>query len=141
MSDEDSDGDSPPDEGAPPVAALDRTERVELGIDLLAAVGADDIDLAEAVDRVETVTSDPSLTREILDTAERRGVIERDGGRIRTRRGGGVAREAPGVVRREGEFRCRRCGAGLSTGHFLRFESGELGPFGPECVRRVAGRD
>lgn len=141
-----------PDEGAPgadddegsgaaPVAALDRGERVELALDLLAHLAVDELALAGAVDRIETVTTDPSLTREILDTAERRGVIERDGARIRTRRGGGFVRVESRVVRREGEFDCRRCGAGLSVGHFVRFESGELGPFGPDCVRKVTGRD
>ncbi|MFB6156516.1 MAG: DUF5830 family protein [Haloferacaceae archaeon] len=124
-----------------PVAALDRGERVELALDLLAHLGADELALADVVDRIETVTTDPALTREILDAAEKRGVIERDGARIRTRRGGSFARAETGVVRRDGEFECRRCGAGLSTGHFLRFESGELGPFGPECVRRVRGRE
>ncbi|MFB6310754.1 MAG: DUF5830 family protein, partial [Salinirussus sp.] len=36
--------------------------------------------LAEAVDRIELITSDPAVTREILDTAELRGVIEREDG-------------------------------------------------------------
>ncbi|MDS0294498.1 DUF5830 family protein [Halogeometricum luteum] len=119
---------------------MDRTERVELGVDLLAHVEADDLSVAEAVDRIETVTTNPTLTREILDAAELRGVIEREGGRILTRRGGTFVRFDSQVVRREGEFTCRRCGAGLSTGHFVRFESGELGPFGSSCIEKVLGR-
>jgi hypothetical protein len=123
------------------VADLGRSERIELAVDLLAHLEADELPLSAVVDRIETVTTNPSLTREILDTAELRGVIERDGGRIHTRRGGTFVRFESRVVRREGDFDCRRCGAGLSTGHFVRFESGELGPFGSSCVRKVLGRD
>jgi hypothetical protein len=123
------------------VTELDRSERVELGVELVAHLEAEELSLAAVVDRIETVTTNPSLTREILDAAELRGVIERDGGRIRTRRGGTFVRFESQVVEREGDFDCRRCGAGLSTGHFVRFESGELGPFGSSCVRKVLGRE
>ncbi len=125
----------------PTVAELDRTERVELGVDLLAHVETESLSLSAAVDRIETVTTDPALTREILDTAELRGIIEREDGRIRTRRGGTYVRFERQVVKREGDYECRRCGAGLSTGHFVKFEAGELGPFGPSCVKKVLGRD
>ncbi|ELZ96096.1 hypothetical protein C440_05410 [Haloferax mucosum ATCC BAA-1512] len=118
-----------------------RDERVELALDLLAHVEADDLPLSAVVDRIETVTTDPTLTRDILDTAELRGIIEREGGRIRHQRGGTFVRFESQVVQREGEFDCRRCGASLSTGHFVRFESGELGPFGSSCIRKVLGRE
>ena len=118
-----------------------RAETRELALELLAHLEDEELPLAEVVDRVETVTTDPSLTREILDAAEMRGLIEREGGRVRTRRGGTFVRFERQVVRREGEFTCRRCGADLSAGRFVRFESGELGPFGPSCVRKVLGRD
>lgn len=121
--------------------AARREEKLSLGLELLAALETEELPLSAVVDRLETVTTDPRLTREILDTAERRGLIERDGGRIRTRRGGTFVRFESQVVAREGDFVCRRCGAGLSTGHFVVFEAGELGPFGPSCVRTVLGRD
>jgi len=130
-----------PDAGAPSLADLDRDERVELGVELLANLETDSLPLSEAVDRIETVTTAPDLTREILDTAELRGVIERAEGRLRTRRGGTFVSFDSQVVQREGDYECRRCGASLSTGHFVRFESGELGPFGPSCVRKVLGRE
>ena len=133
-----SDGDAAP---AVPLADLGREERVELGVDLLAHVEADSLSIAAAVDRIETVTTDPALTREILDTAELRGVIERDDGRLRTRRGGTAVRFDEQVIKREGDYECRRCGASLSTGHFVRLGTGELGPFGPSCVRAVLGRE
>jgi hypothetical protein len=133
----DEDGDPPVEPGVPTT----REGRVELGLDLLAHLDVDDLDLAAAVDRLETVTTDPALVREILDTAERRGLIAREEGRLRVRRGGSFVRFERQVVTRKGEFDCRRCGAGLSTGHFVRFDAGELGPFGSSCVRKVLGRD
>ncbi|MFB6080498.1 MAG: DUF5830 family protein [Haloferacaceae archaeon] len=116
---------------------MDRDERVDLAVDLLASLAVDELALAEVVDRIETVTTDPALTRTILDAAEKRGVLSRDGTRVRLRTRRGGVRATPRVVRREGTFACRRCGASLSTGHFVRLDAGELGPFGPDCVRAV----
>jgi hypothetical protein len=119
----------------------ERSERVELALDLLAHLESDELPLSEVVDRIETVTTDPTLTREILDAAEMRGIIDRDGARVRTRRGGTFVRFESQVHVREGDFDCRRCGASLSAGHFVRFDAGELGPFGSSCVRKVLGRE
>ncbi|MFD1646442.1 DUF5830 family protein [Haloarchaeobius litoreus] len=116
-------------------------ERVELGVELLSKLEDDELALAEAMDRIETVTRDPATVREILDTAVMRGVIEREDGVVLTTSSGGYVSQSGDVVRREGDFECRRCGASISTGHFIELESGELGPFGPECVRKVTGRD
>jgi len=113
---------------------------VELGVELLAHLEAGELSLADAIDRVETVTTDPALTREILDTAELRGAIEREDGVVRPTTGAFVSFES-GTVARDGEFTCRRCGASLSTGHFILFEAGEHGPFGSSCIRKVTGRD
>ncbi|MFB6126831.1 MAG: DUF5830 family protein [Halolamina sp.] len=122
-------------------AELSPTETVDLGVELLAHVEDASLSLSAAMDRIETVTTTPSLTRQILDEAELRGIIERDGDRLRFQRGGTFVRFDSQVVRREDDYDCRRCGASLSTGHFVRFDAGELGPFGPECVRKVTGRD
>lgn len=113
---------------------------VELGVELLARLEHVELSLAEAVDRVETVTTDPALTREILDEAERRGIIDREGDIVRPQRGSYLRFESH-VVSKEGEFTCRRCGAALSTGYFMRLEAGEHGPFGSSCIRKVTGRD
>lgn len=115
-------------------------ETVELGVALLERLEHEQLPVADAVDRIETVTTNPSLTREILDRAELRGVIEREDGIVRPQRSTYV-RFQQEVVVREGEFECRRCGAGLSTGHFLRLEDGEIGPFGGTCIRKVTGRE
>lgn len=115
-------------------------ETIELGVELLAHLEDGELSLKEALDRVETVTTDPTLTREILDTAEMRGIIERENGIVRPKRGTFVSFESD-VTTKEGEFTCRRCGASISTGHFVNFDSGEHGPFGSSCIRKVTGRE
>lgn len=118
---------------------MDR-DPVELGVSLLGALEHDELALPDAMDRIETVTSDPAVIRDILDTADRRGVIDRHDGLIRPQRGTYVSQQRD-VVQREGEFTCRRCGAELTVGHFIQFDAGELGPFGSQCIRIVTGRE
>lgn len=113
---------------------------VELGVELLASLEGRELALAEVVDRIESITTDPRTTRAILETAEARGHIDREGATVRPT-GGGPLRTESEIVTREGEFDCRRCGASISTGHFLRLDAGELGPFGSSCVRKVTGRE
>jgi hypothetical protein len=115
-------------------------DSVELGVALLAHAEDAELSLADAVDRIETLTTDPALTREILDTAEVRGVIDREDGLVRPRSQTFLRFERD-VVRREGSFTCRRCGASLSTGYFIQFDAGEHGPFGSSCIRKVTGRE
>jgi hypothetical protein len=118
-----------------------REEKLELGVELLAHLEHEELSLPAAIDRIETVTTSPSLTREILDAAEKRGVIEREDARLRVQRNGTYVNYDSQVVRREGEFECRRCGTGITTGHFVKLDAGELGPFGSSCIRKVTGRD
>nr|WP_049896735.1 DUF5830 family protein [Natrialba chahannaoensis] len=115
-------------------------DRVELGLALLERLEHDSLSLADVVDRIETVTSDPTVTRTILDEAELRGIIDREDGIVRPKSRQYVRFEQD-VVQREGEFDCQRCGCGLSTGHFIKLEAGELGPFGSSCIRKVTGRE
>jgi len=118
-----------------------REEKLELGVELLAHLEREELALPEAIDRIETVTTSPALTRDILDAAEKRGVIEREDARLRVQRGGTYVNYDSQVTRREGDFDCRRCGTSISTGHFVELDAGELGPFGSSCVRKVTGRD
>jgi hypothetical protein len=115
------------------------TDDVELGVELLAHLEGE-VTVKEAIDRIEAITTDPHRTREILDTAEKRGVVERAEAVLRPTGSAYVSFESD-VRRREGAFTCRRCGASISTGHFIAFEAGEHGPFGSSCVRKVTGRD
>jgi len=119
---------------------VNQAERVELGVQLLERLEHAELSVAEALDRVEAVTGEPAVQRRILDVAERRGVIEREGPTVRPRSTAYVNFEAE-VVRREGEFDCERCGAGLSTGYFIELDDGEVGPYGSTCIRTVTGRE
>jgi len=114
---------------------------VELGVQLLAHLEHEELSVADAMDRIETVTTNPGLQREILDTAAMRGVIDREDGLVRPRTRGTYVSFDADVVVREGEFDCARCGASISTGHFVQFDGGELGPFGSTCIRKVLGRE
>jgi len=119
----------------------DERDPVALGVELLAHLEHESLSVAEAMDRIETVTTNPAVQREILDTAAMRGVIDRKNGLVRPRSGGTYVSFEADVVVREGEFSCARCGASISTGHFVQFDGGELGPFGSTCVRKVLGRE
>ncbi|WP_339103373.1 DUF5830 family protein [Haloterrigena salinisoli] len=115
-------------------------DRVERGLALLERLEHDSLALADVVDRIETVTSDPTVTRTILDEAELRGIIEREDGIVRPKSRQYVSFESD-VITKEGEFSCQRCGSGLSTGYFIDLDAGELGPFGSSCIRKVTGRE
>ncbi|SFC73526.1 hypothetical protein SAMN05444422_11820 [Halobiforma haloterrestris] len=115
-------------------------DRVELGLALLERLEHESLPLPEAVDRIETVTTDPTATRTILDEAELRGIIDREDGIVRPKSRQYVSFDRD-VITKEGEFTCRRCGSGLSTGYFVDLEAGELGPFGSSCIRKVTGRE
>jgi hypothetical protein len=113
---------------------------VELGVALLASVEHASLSVAEALDRIETITTDPALQREILDTAAERDVLDREDGVVVPTSGNYVSFESD-VTSKEGEFTCRRCGSSLSTGYFITFDAGDHGPFGSSCIRKVTGRE
>jgi hypothetical protein len=116
------------------------SDPVELGVQLLARLEHAELPLPEAIDRIETISTHPETTRAILEEAEKRGHIIREGDTVRPTDGRFLSFES-GVVEREGEFECRRCGASLSTGYFMKLEAGEHGPFGSSCIRKVTGRE
>lgn len=113
---------------------------VELGVQLLARLEHAELSLPEVVDRIETISTHPETTRAILEEAERRGHIRRDGETVTPVSGRFLSFDSE-VVSREGDFECRRCGASISTGYFMRLEAGEHGPFGSSCIRKVTGRE
>ena len=113
---------------------------IELGVQLLERLEHPELSLAEALDRIEAVTTVPATQRAILEEAEARGVVEREGDTVRPQGTAYVSFEAD-VVTKEGEFSCRRCGTGLSTGYFIRLDGGDVGPYGSTCIRKVTGRE
>jgi hypothetical protein len=113
---------------------------VELGVQLLARLEHTELPLSDVVDRIETISTHPETTRAILEEAEKRGHITREGDTVRPTGGQFLSFESD-VVERDGDFECRRCGASLSTGYFMKLEAGEHGPFGSSCIRKVTGRE
>ncbi|WP_248908701.1 DUF5830 family protein [Halocatena marina] len=113
---------------------------IELGVQLLERLEHAELSLAETIDRLETITTHPATTRAILETAQARGIIERDGATVKPV-GGRFLQFQSEVITKDGDFTCRRCGSQLSTGYFMRLEAGEHGPFGSTCIRKVTGRE
>jgi len=114
-------------------------DTVEAGVELLSKLERS-VSVAEAVDRIELLTGNPATVREVLEEAERRGVIEREGTTVTVTTSAHVEFERE-MIEKEGEFSCQRCGASLSTGHFVKLEHAEIGPFGSSCIRIVTGRE
>lgn len=115
--------------------------RVERGLALLRTLEYDELRLPEVMDRIEIISSDPSVIRQILDQAELEGIIERDSDRVLSTTSS-VGSFEKNVIKKEGNFTCQRCGHGLSTGYFLNPDVGEeIGPFGSSCIRKVVGWD
>lgn len=121
--------------------SADRAETVKLGVALLAHLEHDELSVKGALDRIEVVTTHPATQRAILEAAEEQGVVEREGGTVRPVARGTYVRFQRDVEVKEGEFSCRRCGASLSSGHFVNLDAGQLGPFGSTCIRYVLGRE
>ena len=128
------------DEPAADTPVDDDDDRVALGLALLERLEHESLPLPEVIDRIETVTTDPTVTRTILDEAELRGIIDREDGIIRPKSRQYVRFEQD-IIIKEGEFTCQRCGMGLSTGYFITLDAGELGPYGSSCIRKVTGRE
>lgn len=116
-------------------------DQIAVGVELLAHLEHAELSVKEALDRIEIVTTSPQRQREILDEAVRLGVVERSGGTVRPTASGTYVSFESDVVVRDGEFSCERCGAGISEGHFVKFDADEVGPFGSTCIRKVLGRE
>lgn len=119
---------------------MDDEQTIAKGIDLLARIEMGELGLAAVLDRIELVTAEPRLQQRILDRAEQEGIITRVDTTVQISSHAFLRFDAE-VTTKEGDFSCRRCGAGLSTGYFMQLPSGELGPFGSSCIRKVTGRD
>ncbi|MFB6253050.1 MAG: DUF5830 family protein [Halobacteriaceae archaeon] len=115
-------------------------DRVELGIKLLTHIEDHEMSVADVIDRLELITTDPRITRKILQEAEQRDIISRDNTTVRSQTSAHIQFNDDVIVK-EGEFTCQRCGATLQTGHFINFDGQELGAFGSTCIRKVIGRD
>lgn len=120
--------------------AASESDPVELGLALLQRFADDELGVADVITRLESITTHPRTQRRILDAAVDRGLVERRGSRVRPTPASPIDFERE-VVTKEGDFSCRRCGTGISTGYFLSLDVGELGPYGSSCIRKVTGRE
>jgi hypothetical protein len=96
-----------------------------------------EVPLKEIIDVLEGTGVPEYDTREYIEALEDEGIgesVDTEDGRVLYRMHGDFD---PDVVRRDGEYTCSKCGRGLSTGHFLKFDDAEDGPYGPECVKKV----
>lgn len=116
-------------------------DAIDRGVAVVAALAVAEPSVADVVDALEAVVDGPDAIRTVLDRAEAEGYIERDGVRLTVGRQVAPRDRRGRIVRREGEFACRRCGRGLSIGHFVRVGETEVGPYGSTCVRRITGRE
>ena len=117
--------------------------KVRLGVSFVRSLDYDEIDLPDLMDRIEEAVGEaPAVTREVVERAEDEGVIQRvdsDGEPRFGVDGDGVEFEDD-VVSKEGEFDCTRCGRSITTGYFVRFDDGDVGPYGSTCIRKTTGR-
>lgn len=114
---------------------------LERGLAVVEALAPHDPSVADIVDMLESVVAGPDAVREVLTEAEARDLIERDQARIRPGPAHAGADRRDGIVTKHGEFTCRRCSRGVSTGYFIRLEAQEIGPYGSTCIRKVTGRE
>ena len=117
--------------------------KVRLGVAFVRSLDYNEIDLPDLIDRIEEAVGEaPAVTREVVERAEDEGVIQRVDGDGEPRfgvDGDGVEFEDD-VVSKEGEFDCTRCGRSITTGYFVRFDDGDVGPYGSTCIRKTTGR-
>ena len=109
---------------------------VEQGVKLIRHIHATAIDLPEFMDRIEVLTTDPRLTREILETAKSRGIIDVNSDNTVVFQRAMRDPRLNSITHKEGKYTCKRCGSSLVNGYFIG-EQNEIGPFGPECVRKL----
>lgn len=114
---------------------------IDRGVAVVAALAPAEPSIADVVDVLEAVVDSPDEIRTVLQRAEAAGHIERSAGTVVQAQSLQSPDRRAGIVRREGDYSCRRCGRGVSTGHFLRVNESEIGPYGSTCIRRITGRE
>lgn len=108
-------------------------ERVEVGLRLLLGLRRGRVTLREAVEILELASKAPEVVREAMEEGERRGLFKRAGDGLLL----GLEFPRPGVRRAGEPGKCRRCGKNLRICYYLVLGEEEVGPLGPECLRRL----
>ena len=113
---------------------------LQRGLEVVAAIAPMEPSVADLVDALEGVLDGPDDIRRVLEQAEQRGMIEREEARVTTGSQAATGFRTGRVIKRLGEFSCRRCSRQVTTGHFLRVGETEIGPYGSTCIDRITDR-
>lgn len=114
---------------------------IDRGIEVVVALAHAEPTIADLVDALEGVVDGPDQIRTVLRRAEDEGLIEREQSSIRPGREPVDSDRRGRIIKRDGEFSCRRCSRSVTTGQFVRIGETEIGPYGSTCIRRITGRD
>lgn len=117
------------------------TGAIDRGLEVVAALAPMEPTVADLVDALEMVCPGPDEIRAVLELAEDDGLIEREASTIRRGRSLAPSARRGQIIRRDGEFSCRRCGRRVTTGHFIKVGTTEVGPYGSTCIGRLTGRE
>ena len=115
-------------------------KQIEAALMLLGMVGESEISVKEAVEIIQNITRVPERIREVLEIAEERGMIKREGGRLVILETGKElfrAGEYPRIIKKKADEACTRCGRKITSCYYITLPEREVGPFGSTCIRRM----
>jgi hypothetical protein len=94
------------------------------------------ITVREAVEIIEMVTKNPKMIKNVLKTAEERGLLTRNGVNLIISEGASRFPN-PWIKRVDCESACKRCGVRIKNCFYVQIDDREFGPYGSECVNRI----
>lgn len=114
-------------------------DKIRQGVELLRGVKRE-ITMVEATDLLELITEVPETIRNILEVAEKEGIVKRTTGRLvvkETPAGGQDSFDYPKKIKRPCADHCKRCNRIITSCHYIVLsDSVEVGPLGSECVKK-----
>jgi hypothetical protein len=109
---------------------------VEGALLLLSAAKKREMTVKEAVEIIELVTRNPEFIKTVLETAEERGLIKREGKKVYIAEEGASSFK-PRIRRVDCDSSCRRCGIRIKNCFYILIDDYQFGPYGSECVNKV----
>jgi hypothetical protein len=107
--------------------------QIERALGLLGAAKDRELSVKEAVELIELVTK--ARVKEVLEEAEERGLIKREGRRITI--SDDITFEVPKIKKAACDANCTRCGKAITSCYFISFMDDEIGPFGGGCIKKL----
>jgi hypothetical protein len=110
--------------------------KVEDALYLLGVSEKKILSMKEAVEIIELITRNPETIKDVLITAEERGIIKKEGKTVY------ISTESsnfpkPRIKRVDCESACRRCNVKIKNCYYVVTDDKELGPYGSECINRI----